>query len=99
LFRVFGIAYIGTAPDTAHAASLTERQARWFASVNEGLERETGRDLADWAEIARACPETVHRERLAWMKAAHGLEQNRASMVLNVVYPEGRLVGTGRAGG
>jgi hypothetical protein len=70
-----------------NAASLTERQQKWFASVLEGLERETGRSLAEWAELARACPETAHRKRLAWMKERHGLGQNRASMVLNVAFP------------
>ena len=69
------------------AAFLTEQQQKWFASVREGLERETGRSLAAWAEIARACPETAHRKRLAWMKAEHGLGQNRASLVLNAAFP------------
>jgi hypothetical protein len=69
------------------AASLTERQEKWFASVREGLERETGRTLAEWAALARACPESAHRKRLAWMKAEFGLGQNRASMVLNAAFP------------
>src|SRR5579875_2020994 len=68
-------------------ASLTDRQRRWFASVREGLERETGRGLDAWVEIARACPETKHRARLAWMKANHGLGQNRASVVLARAFP------------
>jgi len=71
-------------PDTAF---LTERQQKWFASVLEGLERETGRNLADWVALARDCPETAHRKRLAWMKAQHGLGLNRASMVLNAAFP------------
>jgi hypothetical protein len=66
---------------------LTEQQLKWFASVREGLERETGRTLAQWAELARACPETAHRKRLAWMKETYGLGQNRASMVLNAAFP------------
>ncbi len=66
---------------------LTEQQQKWFASVREGLERETGRTLAAWAELARACPETAHRKRLAWMKAQYGLGQNRASLVLNAAFP------------
>jgi hypothetical protein len=67
--------------------SLTERQEKWFASVGEGLARETGRSLEDWAALARACPETAHRKRLAWMKATYGLGQNRASLVLNAAFP------------
>jgi hypothetical protein len=69
------------------AAFLTERQEKWFASVRDGLERETGRSLSDWAELARACPESAPRKRLAWMKAAHGLGQNRAALVLNAAFP------------
>jgi hypothetical protein len=67
--------------------SLTERQEKWFASVREGLLRETGRSLDDWAELARACPETAHRRRLAWMRDMFGLGQNRASLVLNAAFP------------
>ena len=69
------------------AAFLTPRQEKWFAAVRAGLQQETGRTLAEWAEIARACPETAHRKRLAWMKAEHGFGQNRASIVLNAAFP------------
>jgi hypothetical protein len=71
-------------PDPAH---LTERQAKWFQSVRDGLERATGRSLDEWVQIARTCPEQAHRARLAWMKAHHGLGQNHASMVLNTAFP------------
>jgi hypothetical protein len=67
--------------------TLTERQQKWFASVREGLERDTGRSLDDWAALARACPETAPRKRVAWMKATYGLGQNRAMMVLNAAFP------------
>jgi hypothetical protein len=69
------------------AAFLTERQEKWFAAVRDGLERETGRSLSDWADIARACPETAPRKRLTWMKEQHGLGQNRASIVLEAAFP------------
>ena len=72
-------------------AHLTERQAKWFASVRDGLERETGRSLADWVAIARTCPETAHRARLKWFKDTHGLLMNRASLVLNEAF--GRTMG------
>jgi hypothetical protein len=68
------------------AANLTERQAKWFASVREGLERDTGRSLSEWVAIARTCPETAHRARLKWFKDAHGLLQNRASYVLSETF-------------
>ena len=69
------------------AEHLTEQQKKWFASIREGLQRETGKSLAEWVEIARACPETKHRARLAWFKATHGLLQNRASYVLGEAFP------------
>jgi hypothetical protein len=70
-------------------ASLTDRQKAWFATLRDGIERETGRTIAQWAEIARACPETAPRARLAWMKAEHGLGQNRASVILAEAFPQG----------
>jgi hypothetical protein len=68
--------------------TLTERQKKWFASVREGLERDTGRTLEAWVEIARTCPETRHRARLTWFKDHHGLAQNRASIVLSAAFGE-----------
>ena len=67
-------------------ANVTDRQAKWFASVRDGLERDTGKTLAEWATIARTCPETGHRARLRWLKEQHGLLQNRASLVLDEAF-------------
>lgn len=67
--------------------NLTERQEKWFASVRASLERDTGRSIAEWVEIARACPESGHRARLRWIKDNHGLLQNRASLVLGEAFP------------
>jgi hypothetical protein len=55
--------------------------------VRDGLQRETGKSLAEWVAIARTCPETAHRARLKWFKDTHGLLQNRASYVLGEAYP------------
>ena len=68
-------------------STLTQAQRKWFASIRENLERETGRSLEDWATLARACPQTRHRARLAWMKATYGLGQNRASTILAAAFP------------
>src|SRR5579875_1919854 len=65
---------------------LTERQKKWFASVREGLQRDTGKSLEEWVAIARTCPETGHRARLKWFKDTHGLLQNRASYVLDEAF-------------
>lgn len=66
--------------------NLTPRQQKWFTSVRAGLERETGKTLAEWVEIARSCPETGHRARLKWLKDHYGLSQNRASQVLGETF-------------
>lgn len=68
---------------------LTERQRKWFASVRAGLERDTGRSLTEWTAIARTCPETKTRARLQWLKARHGLLQNRAMFVLGEAFASG----------
>ena len=68
-------------------SSLTERQRKWATTVREGFERDTGKTVEAWAEIARACPETAHRKRLAWMKEHHGLGQNHATLVLSAAFP------------
>lgn len=75
------------------ARGLTDRQKKWFASVQGGLERDTGKSLQDWIAIARTCPETRWRARLAWFKAEHGLLQNRASYVLSEAFPDAERLG------
>jgi hypothetical protein len=69
------------------AEHLTEQQKKWFASVREGLQGETGKSLAEWIEIAKTCPETAPSARLKWFKDTHGLLQNRASYVLSEAFP------------
>ena len=59
------------------------------ALLREGLARDTGKTLEEWAELARACPETKHRARLQWLKETYGLGVNRASTILDVAFPEG----------
>lgn len=72
----------------AQPAALTARQQKWFDSVRESFERETGKTLDEWAQIARACPETRPAARKAWLKTHHGLGTNRASLVLGAAFPE-----------
>jgi hypothetical protein len=67
--------------------NLTERQQKWFASVQASLERQTGKPLAEWIAIARTCPETAHRARLKWLKDNYGLLQNHGSHVLSEAFP------------
>jgi hypothetical protein len=68
-------------------ANLTERQRKWFASVREGLQSATGRSVEEWAILAKACPETAPRKRLAWMKAEYGLGQNHAALIMRAAFP------------
>ena len=65
---------------------LSPRQEKWFASVQASLERDTGKSLDEWIAIAKTCPETAHRARLAWFKETHGLLQNRASHVISEAF-------------
>ena len=50
------------------AENLTERQAKWFATIRDGLERDTGKPLdrldRDRPDLSR----TKHRARLKWFK-------------------------------
>jgi hypothetical protein len=66
--------------------NLTDRQAKWFASVRASLEKNTGKTLEDWVAIARTCPEQAHRARLKWLKDNHGLGQNHGSQVLSEAF-------------
>ena len=69
---------------------LTERQKKWFASVQASLERDTGKSLAQWVEIVRRdCPEARPRARTQWLKEVHGLGVNRAAHILSEAFPEG----------
>lgn len=68
-------------------SGLTERQQKWFASVVASLERETGKTLAEWVEIARTCPETKPRARAQWLKEHYGLGANRAAQIFSAAFP------------
>ena len=69
-------------------AALTERQQKYFATLKAGLERDTGKTLEAWAEIARACPETAPRARAKWLKDKYGHTVNRASLILGAAFPK-----------
>ena len=68
-------------------ANLTERQSKWFASVQAGLERDSGKTLDEWVAIVKSCPETSQRAQLKWLKDNHGLLQNHGMQVLNAAFP------------
>lgn len=70
-------------------SQLTERQARWFATVKANFETQTGRPLEAWVEIMKACPATAQREQSAWLKSEHGVGQNHAAFILDAFRPAG----------
>ena len=72
---------------TSGGAVLTERQKKWFATVQANFEKNTGKPLAAWLEIMKTCPETQPRVRVAWLKAEHGVLQNHAAHVLDAMKP------------
>jgi hypothetical protein len=68
---------------------LTERQQKWFASVQASLERDTGKTIDQWVEIVRTeCKETKAKARAEWLKTTYGVGQNRAAHIFAVAYPE-----------
>jgi len=69
------------------APGLTERQQKWFASVQASLERDTGKTIDEWVAIARTCPHATPRARTDWLREHHGLGVNRAAHVLGVAFP------------
>jgi hypothetical protein len=66
---------------------LTERQQKWFASVEASLERDTGKTIDEWVAIARTCPHDTPRGRVDWLREQHGLGVNRCAHVLSVAFP------------
>lgn len=70
-----------------NGAVLTERQQKWFATVQANFEKATGRPVAAWVEIMKTCPETAPRAQAAWLKAEHGVGQNHAAQILDACRP------------
>lgn len=69
------------------ASTLTERQQKWFASVQASLERDTGKTLDQWIKIAKTCPETTPRKRTEWLREKYGLGVNRIAHILHAAFP------------
>ena len=72
---------------------LTERQKKWFATVQANFEKNTGKPLAAWIEIMKTCPETKPRAQMAWLKANHGVLQNGAALILSSMGPDAGMGG------
>jgi len=73
----------------ANPKYVTSKQANWFAKVQQGIEKDTGKTMDEWVEIAKSCPDTSHKKRLKWFKEEHGLGINRASTILSKAFKTG----------
>lgn len=80
---------VGGGKPVKGASVLTERQQKWFASVQASVEHDTGKTLRQWVKLAKKCPETTPGKRVAWMKEKYGLGVNRIAHILSVAFPEG----------
>ena len=74
----------------SNGAVLTERQQKWFATVQANFEKATGKPIGAWLEIIKACPETKPKAQSAWLKAKHGLGVNHAAFILDSMRPAGK---------
>lgn len=77
------------AKKAAAKSVLTERQQKWFASVEASLERDTGKPIAEWVKIAKKCPETAPRKRTQWFRDKYGLGVNRIAHIISAAFPDG----------
>lgn len=71
-------------------AVLTERQKKWFATVQANFASATGRPLAEWVEIMKTCPVQGPKAQAAWLKTEYGLGQNHAAQILDACRPSDR---------
>ncbi len=72
-------------------AVLTERQQKWFATVEANFEKATGRPVAVWVDILKGCPETRPKAQAAWLKATHGIGSNHAAHILSAARPADQI--------
>ncbi|MGV8929901.1 MAG: DUF4287 domain-containing protein [Brevundimonas sp.] len=75
----------------AGGAGLTERQKKWFASVEANFESATGRPVSVWVDILKGCPETRPKAQAAWLKATHGIGSNHAAFILDAARPASEI--------
>jgi hypothetical protein len=64
-------------------AGMTERQKKWFATVQANFEAQTGKPVAAWLDILKTCPETTRGKQAAWLRANHGVGVNHAAYILS----------------
>ncbi len=68
---------------------MTERQKKWFATVQANFEKQTGRPVAVWVDILKqGCPDMGPKKQAAWLKATHGIGSNHAAFIISSSLPE-----------
>jgi hypothetical protein len=72
---------------TKRDSTLTERQEKWFKALEEGLARDTGKSLDEWARLAAGAPEGGRRAQEKWLKDTYGIGVNRAAAILSRAFP------------
>lgn len=68
--------------------SETDKAQAYSPTVLANMERETGKTLEQWVEIALTIPVKGQRNQVAWFKQNHGLMQTRALHVLTAAFPD-----------
>jgi hypothetical protein len=75
---------------TKRDSPLTERQEKWFKSLEDGLARDTGKTLDQWVKLAAGAPKDGgRRAQEKWLKDTYGIGVNRASAILSRAFPDG----------
>src|SRR6516162_9059466 len=68
---------------------MTERSAKWMASVKANFAKATGKPVEAWVDLARS---QGHGDDLArtrkWLKDKHGLTMVQVNTVLMALFPE-----------
>jgi hypothetical protein len=68
-----------------------DKLQQYFASLEANLHKATGKSMAQWVKIAKACPHDKPGARLKWFKQEHGLGQSRAGFILWRAFGQGSM--------
>ena len=75
---------------TKRESTLTERQEKWFKSVEAGILRDTGKSLDQWVKLASGAPKDGgRRAQEKWLRDTYGIGVNRAAAILSRAFPDG----------
>lgn len=63
---------------------MPDRHTEKRVAMLRSLETRTGQSIDDWVEVLAACPSRGFMDRVAWLKAGHGLGHFHARLVVEV---------------